>query len=193
MLPEILAVIREISLEAIKVLGPAIITAVVGYRMGKVQLDLKLREVSLNSELTARTSLFEYYKEKLSRLDKEYQRLSEELSRFLGLTTSSEDDAPELIVFQEIVRHYVSILPIEIKMVRSDMEKFGLMNNDFYRELENIINYDKSLIEDINPQAFLVNVMSFLEAYHLLYRCTGLLLEKQAEQLFSPYLRGDKK
>jgi len=53
--------IVEIAKTLGPVLGPAIITALVGYKVGKSQIEVKLRELEKTHAYSASEKLFEYY------------------------------------------------------------------------------------------------------------------------------------
>jgi hypothetical protein len=48
--PESYKVTMNVISDAIKILGPAIITAIVGYKVGKYQLLIKMKELNKNNE-----------------------------------------------------------------------------------------------------------------------------------------------
>ena len=68
--PELYKMTMDVVSDAIKILGPALITAVVGYKAGKSQLLLKIEELNKNNEFKAREKIFDFHKEKLAKADK---------------------------------------------------------------------------------------------------------------------------
>ena len=87
MSPDELAVVKDILLDAIKILGPAIITAIVGYKYGKLQVTLKLKEMDKAHEFGAREHLFNYYKERSKSLLERQGQLNASLNELMGIAT----------------------------------------------------------------------------------------------------------
>ena len=61
--PVLANLIRDISFEGIKILGPAAIASIVAYKSASAQYKAKLAELTRQHEFNARQHLFDYYKQ----------------------------------------------------------------------------------------------------------------------------------
>jgi len=67
--------ITEGIVEISKILGPAIITALVGYKVGKSQIEVKLRELEKTHAYSASEKLFSYYQNREKELNEAYNSI----------------------------------------------------------------------------------------------------------------------
>lgn len=187
---ELLKVITSVSTDAIKILGPAIITAIVGYKAGQVQLELKIKEIERNNKFKAHELLFNYYKGWQSHITKRYDQLTEMLGSISGVIAASADkEGLPLSEFAfKCFGSYVKTAPYDVDIALRDMDKV----KDKYRiEYELLVEHKKlalSLRKAGDAGAIFKTIADLIEIYGHLNRCVNLMIEEQARESLSPYL-----
>ncbi len=192
--PEIANLIKTISIDAIKILGPAIIAAFATYKATKMQYEIRLAELTKGHEFKAREHLFDYYKDRQIKLSKSHEELNNALGQLLGMAAASqehdeEDSINEMVdSFSGISNLYAELAPFEINTVLRDFESKDLNSTDEYTKLKSYIGK----LEDIQDQRTYSNVKNnvyiLLEVYSFLERCNQMLLEAQIKRIFSKYV-----
>lgn len=71
--------------EVAKIVGPALVTAVFGYKIGKSQYEGKLKELEKKHAYFASEKLFKYYQNRGKELDGSYKNISGSMGFLLGL------------------------------------------------------------------------------------------------------------
>ncbi len=139
----------DVVSEAIKILGPAIITAIVGYKVGQSQLLLKIEELNKNNEFKAREKIFDFHKERLSKVDESIASLTEGLGQFAGMTLADMNDEMNFSLFinKYIVLH-LNGLPFHLNHIKDELIKYP---DEFNRELVRLDVYIRRSI-DIRQQ-----------------------------------------
>ncbi|MDZ7661397.1 hypothetical protein [Thiohalophilus sp.] len=195
---EVVRLIETVSLDAIKILGPAIIAAFATYKATKIQYEIKLQEITKGHEFKAREHLFDYYKERQAKLSMSHEELNRALSQLLGMSAASSDydegDSTSKIVdsFSGISGLYTELAPFEIEATLKDFESKGLSEAIEYIKLQSYTDRLRDLQEPINYYSIKDNVFLLLEVYSFLERCNQILLETQIERLFSEYVGSER-
>ena len=78
--------IMDLLSDVVKILGPATITAVVGYKIGESQLLMKIKELNKNNEFKAREKIFDFHKERLAKIDQSVENLNAGLGNLAGMS-----------------------------------------------------------------------------------------------------------
>lgn len=189
MTPETIALISD----AIKILGPASLTAFVAYKTAKVQMAIKLKEMDKSHEFEARKHLFNHYKERSRQLLKNYKELNRALGNLMGFTIGysfgDKENAEKFIqTISNTIRSFSTLAPIELRITKKEMEKKRLHDTSEFAELDSYIEKLKNIEQEDNLSALQKNIVSFLEIYAYLYYCQQLLLEKESDKIFQKYL-----
>lgn len=197
MSPEEVSLVQTISLEAIKILGPAIVAACVAYKAASIQIEVKLRELDKNHRFQARESIFSHLKDRLVHIDLKTEKLNADLGRMLGFAAGYQgsESSTETSEFVELMtgsmRSIAKLAPLEVKILLDDMRISGLASSDEFKAL----SAQTFELELDGPPSYLrlkTNVLKLLETYNTLSICTRLLLQKQMERVFAPYLIAGK-
>lgn len=180
--------IKDIFTDAIKILGPATITAIVGYKIGKSQLEIKIKEIQEKHRFAAREHLFNYYKERQESLRENIKQLNESFGFILGFMAGGTIDVQYDITMSKVANFYLKVAPQEIKLTIRDFEKNELKDLEEYDILKQHLEKLKtlSLAEDI--ESLRDNILVLLEIYNHLNRCSQILLEKEASAALEPYI-----
>jgi hypothetical protein len=197
MSPEEITLVQTVSLEAIKILGPAIVATYAAYKAASVQIEVKLRELDKNHQFQARESIFSHLKDRLTHIDEQTEKLNADLGRMLGFAAGYQGSDPSTET-NEFVEHMTGAMqsiaklaPLEVTVLLNDMRLSGLASSDEF----NALSAQTFQLEFDGPASYLqfkANVLKLLETYCLLGVCTRLLLQKQMERVFAPYLAAAK-
>lgn len=190
MSPEAFAVISD----AIKILGPALISAFLGYKVGRVQMDLKLKEMDKAHEFDARKHFFDFYKERIEQLRKDSEQFSGSLYELLGMQTAFDSiDEEEFSKFRQstagTIENAINFMPFSINVAKNEMKKVGLDNIPEFEKLKACTARIKDLSKgDSTLLGMTKNVSVLLEIFGLLVFCHELALEEQMDRVFKKYL-----
>ncbi len=179
----------DVVSEAIKILGPAIITAIVGYKVGQSQLLLKIEELNKNNEFKAREKIFDFHKERLSKVDESIASLTEGLGQFAGMTLADMNDEMNFSLFinKYIVLH-LNGLPFHLNHIKDELIKYP---DEFNRELVRLDVYIRRSIDIRKPKntGDAISIISeLIEIYDFASNCISNLIEKEALKVFKPYI-----
>jgi len=185
--PEIAQMIESGLVEAVKILGPALIT----YFAASSQFKVRLQELERSNDFKSREHLFTYYEKRQDRLDESYHAISEGIGMVLGMSASagaepSADTLHGIESFAVLLHTYIAIVPTDVEIVLRDLARKKLSEGEEYRQL----NSKKSMITELAPGAtkeqLRLCAVSLLTVYASLERCNQLLLEKKIESMFNP-------
>lgn len=191
--PEMLAVIQTVLLEAIKVLGPAAIAAYFTYRATSVQYESKLRELERANEFSARDRLFALYTARLRELEEETEKLSQAIGQMIGISsvsgdTPSRDEQRTLDALAGFARVTAKQFPYQARAVLKTMENHGLENSEEYVSLFELSRKAFVIPESPAYDQLRTGLLAILEAHHVVTACTRTLLERNALTMFSQYV-----
>lgn len=192
--PEIIQLIQTVALDAIKILGPATLASYATYKAAFIQIKIKLDELEKAHQFQAREHIFTAIKNRLSDFDEVTDKLNGDLGKLVGFTSAliKDDDSSELNNFNTVMniatRSKAKLLPYEIRSTLLDMCSLNLESSDEYKEL---LVRSKVIVVILNTDSFSKlqsNILELLETYDLLSYCTRLVMNKQMESIFKPYL-----
>ena len=189
MTADVLSVVSD----AIKILGPAMITALLAYLIAKAQMSHKLKELDNTHDFSARKYLFNHYKERGQQLHKKYKELNNSLSNLMGFTigytlTDKENEKEFMRRMAEVIRSYSTLTPMDLRITKKEMKKNELQDTSEFGELDSYIEKVRSFNQNDTLSAVQKNIVTLLEIYAHLYYCQQLLLEKEGDKIFQKYL-----
>jgi hypothetical protein len=194
--PNLIDLAKIVSLEAIKVLGPAIVAGLTGYGAARLQYVGKLNELEKSNEFDARQHLFDYYKSKQVKLEEAYKELSNGLGQALGYTAGAEilDSiglSKTVSVYAGMVDVHLGIVPFDIDLTLRDMKAKKLDLTEEYRKLSEYREITSKLkpISGKGIESIQANVFVLLEINSSLQICNQLILERQIESIFAKYVK----
>jgi len=191
--PATIELIQVIATDAIKILGPAIIAAFATYYASKAQFQIKLKELDKTNEFSARKCLFDFYKERQEKLQKEYEKMSESLGRSVGFAAGARDDDDQAIrnmlnAYTEMVLMHSKLRPVEIETTLRDMRRYNLESVAEYKKLESYIERIKKLKPGTAFEVLRENVFEIVEVYHFILMCNHMVLQRQMDKVFVKYV-----
>lgn len=179
-----LTVVKDILSDAVKIILPATITAIVVYKITKTQMNVKIKEMIKTHEFDSREHLFNYYKERSRRLLKKHDKLNESLGRLMGFaigySSVAEEDAIEFLKRVGVtVRNFSRVVLMDARITKKEMEKNGLNDISEFSELDSYIEEVRKIDPSDNLSALQKNIVTLIEIYSHLHYCQQLMLEKQ--------------
>jgi len=163
--------------EVAKFWGPSIITAILGYTLGKLQFKERIRELEKKNAYSASERLFEYYQNREKELEESYNNIREDLGVLFGIDMAldSIEDKDLLNKPIKIYKFYEKILPFQIKQTMKDLEKYSLQETDEFKKLksfldQNVLNDQKNNLSD--------KIAFLLEVYFYLQICNKIVLKE---------------
>lgn len=194
MSPEVANLIQVIALDAIKILGPAVIAAYATYRATTVQWEVKLKELDRTNEFLARERVFAHLKERLAHIDEETEKLHGAVGEILGRASGAIGEAPtpQDLVFMQIMGEFIitagKTAPLEVRGLLQDMQVADLGSTAEYKAL--------SAYQDIRPPSeplvtydeLKAALFQLLDLNNHLGLCIRLLIQKRMECVFAHYI-----
>ena len=185
---EIYKLIIGVVEDAVKILGPAIITAIVGYKAGKNQLMIKIEEIRSENQFRAREKIFEFRKEKLAKADQSIVTLNESLMQFVGLSLSDTEDASVFGGFiNKHLSSHIEFLPFQLNHINDELMRY----HDTYKrerdKMQGHIRKAKSIERPKNREEIISTIYELMEIYGFASHCLRILVEKEALHIFEPY------
>jgi uncharacterized protein YabN with tetrapyrrole methylase and pyrophosphatase domain len=157
------------------VLGPAIITALVGYKVGKSQIEVKLRELEKTYAYSASEKLFDYYQNREKELNESYNSINKDMGFLLGMTSALTENDELLNNTIKMYDLYEKTLPYQIKLTLRDLKKYNLQETEEFRKLESFL--DQKALHD-QKKNWSDKVFYLLEIYFYLQICNKMILEE---------------
>ena len=137
--------------------------------------------------------IFTHLKDRIAHIEKEEAKLSLDLSRILGEATSifseensSSRDFVELMSMG--IRSAARLMPFEINSILDEMRVSNLTSS---REFKLLLSRQDDHVQLTEPASFeqlRSSILALMETYDILSLCARLLLQKQMERVFVPYL-----
>jgi hypothetical protein len=163
--------------EVAKIVGPAIITAIFGYKVGKSQFEGKLRELEKKYAYSASEKLFEYYQNREKELDESYKSITEDMGFLLGVDmaldlTTDNDSISKIIKIYDL---YEKTLPYQIKLTLRDLRKYSLQETEEFIKLESFLDQKALQSQEKNWNE---KISYLLEVYFYLRICNKRILEE---------------
>ena len=185
---ELYKMTMDVLSDAIKILGPALITAVVGYKVGKSQLLLKIEELNQNNEFKAREKIFDFHREKLAKVDESIASLNEGLGQFAGMTLADMDDE---LNFSSFINKYLVIyiegIPFQLNHINDEMKQYSCEYPREHEQLNKYMAHTEEIEKPSTPEEAHSTIVELIEIYGFASHCIRLIIEKEALEIFKPY------
>jgi hypothetical protein len=188
--PELYKLTLEVISDAIKILGPALITGFIAYKTGRAQHELHLKELDKSNEYKAREKLFDFHKSKLEENNTSMAGLANELGQFAGMTAAQIEDDSYLDKFvRGHLSTYIENLPFQIAHIKKEMSNYP---GEFSQEYERMVSFEKSVLNlktPSNSDEVLNLIHELYKVYGFLGHCIRVITEVEASKIFEPYLK----
>ena len=191
MTPEELNVISD----AIKILGPALITGLVGYYSAKIQLmaklkelETKLKELDKNNEFKAREHYFNYYKEQQKEITGPAD--THQITSLTNLLYSSSQDGlskEEKVSFQDLSNHIIkSSKETKAQFESRNMDKipeYKPLYDKLVKELDTVNSLQRECQEEVKEE-LIKGVRDLQMSFGL---CIHMIEQRNMEECFGKY------
>ena len=198
MASEVISLIQAVSLDFIKIVGSAAVAAYAGYRGAMIQLTLKLQEIDKNQQYQARESIFSHLREQLAHLDTEAEKWNAEIGRAIGFAAGSKDSNREGEVDEYVqllgraTKGVARLIPLEVATTLGEMRMLGLESSEHFKALAALEQLPAVELDGMTYVRLKESMLSLFDTYNLLGACTRMLLHKQMERVFAPYMHPKK-
>lgn len=183
---ESIKVITDGIVEVCKVLGPALITAFVGYKAGKSHIEIKLKELEKVHAFSASEKLFDYYRDRGRELSEAHKGMYENLSYLIGYSSATDgfDELNKDVL--KLYDMYKNTFPTQLRLTIRDLEKHGFGETDEYDHLKTIF---EQLEADDQDKTFGDKVFDLMKKYEDLRVANQMILEKVATGYIEGYTK----
>ena len=188
MSPEALAVLDNVVTESVKILGPATIAAIIAYRAGKAQMELRLRELDSQHRFKARFARFEEHRDKQKDLSSSLQEANGAIAQMLGGLSALGPDEALPIGLVEYMSTWLGLLPDSLTDIRDGMEEYSLEEKREYALLLEQQGEVAGLSLHGTPNEQLRSLLAMMKIIYNTTQCNHLIVEEQAEQMLGRYL-----
>lgn len=178
---------ENILSDAIKILGPAIITGIVGYMGARIQYKLKLEELKESHEFGAREHIFKVHTEKMKDLRESHRKVSEALGKITGMYVGVENES-ELRLLREGMQMLQSNMISELRSLKKEMERHELVTSPEFAEIDSSADNIRNLRWDGPLTQLHENVNILMETLDHARYCRELLLEQRSGKILDKYL-----
>jgi hypothetical protein len=178
--------------EVAKFWGPSIITAILGYTLGKLQFKERIRELEKKNAYSASERLFEYYQNREKELDESYKSINEDMGFLLGMdmgidmALDSAEDKDSLNKTIKIYEVYEKMLPYQIKLTMRDLEKYSLQETEEFIKLKSFL--DQNVLHD-QKNNLSDKIAFLLEVYFYLQICNKMILEELSTNYMKVFVK----
>jgi hypothetical protein len=177
MTPELLNVIDD----AIKILGPALITGFVGYFSASIQFTTRLKELDKNNEFKAREHFYKFYKEQRISSGEAAQQSLQTLSTLL-LAVESGD----LNEANRSKLHLIhSQMPASREAFKQGMEYWKLTDTYQYKQL--LEAYEKVKTLDYTEQPTTDHIKALIDLVAITDLCADKIDNEKMNLMFGKY------
>lgn len=194
---DIIELLKQTMPDAIKIIGPALVTGYVAYKTAKIQYKSKLDEVTENHKFIAREHFLDYYNKKILEAGEVVNSLNLTLGSILG--QMSEFESPRTVedeseIFDTIstnlsmVTMYLESSSFELNTTLRDMKEIGLESSEEYRKLMEYRVEAKGLTLSKDTELIQQSILKLSEIYTFIGRCRQVVLEEQIHKLFGGFI-----
>lgn len=176
----------EVALEALKILGPAVLTLLGSLAALRHQRLSKRHELDVNARMKARELVFNHYQKKLDRVTALSERFSKAVSELQrSQQQGGVDPGPAYSAYLETLTLIVLMAKHEVEGVEDELRVYGL-EKKYEAELDTIRNIiDKTWqLEGDEMQKF----EEYSNAIHTLTLVQQAALDARMQDLFSEHL-----
>ena len=179
--------------DALKILGPALITAVASIRGAQLYMKAKLSELASVGQLRARESFFAYYKDRLEYLRTAAKETGEGIGKLYTLIGDQGDEGdkaepPAFNALRGVASACSTLLTQEVAITQAELQQAGLEDSPEFRRLQELAaesdrQGDPKTTKDLSDCLAAIAV-----TYSYLCHCTQVVLESKMKELWGPYL-----
>jgi len=194
--PDLMHLIQVISLEAIKVLGPAAIAAFATYRVTAIQFESKIKELDKTNEFHARDRIFAYLTERIAKVDADFAKLNEEIGRVLGFTlggNGGEQSAKQMQEFIEVLGGGMMTLArgvsLEVNSLLQDMRDARLATSEEIAALQEHQKFSYQQVRYGSFEELKISLFLLLNIYNTMGICMRRLLNQEMSGVFDDYVK----
>ena len=193
---DLLNLIQTISLEAIKIVVPAVIAAYATYRATTIQFESKLNELDKTNEFHARDRIYSYLKDRIAKVDADTAKLNEEIGRVLGLVLGEKGGEPPTKQIEDFIQVLgggmmtgAKGVSLEINSLILDMRVAKLDDSEEYKALQAYEKFTDQQVGYASFEELKRSLFLLLEIHNTMEICMRCLLHQQMRCVFAVYIK----
>lgn len=176
--------------EAIKILGPALLTGLLGYFTGRLDYGRRLLNMKSQQEFSAREVLFNLKKQRFDSMNESAKSFLGATGEFIGYYTGYEASPGKDLPVSAAVRFLDISVTEMLDDVRWITEEFG--TTEHYRKDKGEIERIRTSLEDFkaptNTDQVFTSFKAILAYFNVLQRVASKSLDDEMQSLFKKYL-----
>ncbi len=176
--------------EAIKILGPAIITGLLGFFTGRLDYKRRLNDINSQQEFSARESLFKFKKERYQNMLESVSTFNNGIGQLCGMLTSAESSSDNQAHLLGAIRALQFLVPTLQDQAHSVMDTFK-ETKSYAQEKARINDCLEYLAHYEEPKELkeALDIIIKLQQYSfIISKVSGEALEAEMEEIFKKYL-----
>lgn len=186
---ELIHALQNVGIEAIKILGPAIIAAYVAYKTGKSQMEAKLKEVDKRNEFEARKAIYDLLIQRKENISEGYRGILENIAFFMSAASGKEIDAEFDETIIGLTNTYLRTAQRMTQLTKETFEKKELNSKEEYSIILNCIEKVKDIQPANDYKTLRKNSLELIPIYEDLTYVHDSLVDWKMEEILTPYLR----
>lgn len=191
MTPEAIQAIENFAIDALKILGPAIVAAVVAYKVAKAQFEATLKQTDKRNEFDARKAVYDFLIQRQEKLGENFKQMGENLGYVLGLTTGVAEDDEDFLTFIDLSNLTLRTIRRECGVSKDQYEKKGLTDKPQYKIIEACTEKANALEAATTYDSLRYNSLELMPIYEDLHYALDALIDWEMEEILAPYIEHD--
>ncbi|MCH7372567.1 hypothetical protein [Aeromonas sp. MR16] len=180
---------QDVALESVKILGPAIITALAAYFTAKFQFKIKVKEIVESNKFRAHERIFDFHKSKYDLFDKAILNINEGFGFFAGLSLSEQNEQGEIKRFvAKYLSVYIETAPLDLKQLIDEFSHVSELHTLEFERLKRQFLIAKEISTPTNQEEINDVIVKLLVIYGVANYCGKILTEMQAVSIFDKYI-----
>ena len=188
MSPELIQAIQNIGIEAIKILGPAIIAAVVAYKVAKTQTEAKLKEVDKRNEFDARKAVYDLLIQRKEKLSENIKGITENLAFLMGAASGADEDSDFDTTLIEFSNTNLRTAQRMSQLTKEHFEKKQLRDKVEFGVVESCIEKVSAIQPATDFETLRENSLALLPIYEDLAYAHDSLIDWEMDEILAPFI-----
>lgn len=180
---------QDVALESVKILGPAIITALAAYFTAKFQFKIKVKEIVESNKFRAHERIFDFHKSKYDLFDKAILNINEGFGFFAGLSLSEQNEQGEIKRFvAKYLSVYIETAPLDLKQLIDEFYHVSELHALEFERLNRQLLIAEGISTPTNQEENNDVIVKLLVIYGFANYCGKILTERQVVSIFDKYI-----
>jgi hypothetical protein len=185
---DLIQAFQNIGIDAIKILGPAIIAAVVAYKVAKTQSDVGLKQTDKRNEFEARKAGFDLLIQRQEELNKNYKQASENLAFVMGARTGLSDDDEDFSTFIDFSNITLRTVQRTSKLTKKHFQKQKLTDTEEFGAVESSCAAANGIQPATDFETLHSNSLALMPIYEEMNYALNAVVDREMDKILDPYI-----